>query len=78
MFVSELLGMMVIDVDTGRKVGYVCDVKLSRDKGLIESLIVSEGKNKFISRLFYFFRRVEIFRENIVMFGEDLVAVKTY
>lgn len=78
MYTSDVLGMMVIDIESGKKIGYVKDIKFSNDKGLIESIIVCEGKNRFISLLFYCFKRVEIYRENIVMFGEDLVAVKTY
>ena len=78
MYTSDVLGMMVIDFESGKKIGYVRDIKFSNDKGLIESIIVCEGKNRVMSCLFYYFRKVEIYRENIVMFGEDLVAVKTY
>jgi sporulation protein YlmC with PRC-barrel domain len=78
MYASDVLGMMVVDVESGKKIGFVRDIRFSNDNGLIESIIICEGKNKLISLFFYYFKRVEIYRENIVMFGEDLVAVKTY
>lgn len=78
MYISDVLGMLVVDCDSGTKVGYVSDIKFNNSNGMIESLIVSEGKNRFICRLFSYFKKIEIYRENIMMFGVDLVVVKTY
>lgn len=78
MFISILIDMVVIDNNTGKKVGYIRDIKLNRENGRLESLIVSEGKNKILCRLFSFFRQIEINKENIIMFGEDIVVVNLY
>ena len=78
MYISDVLGMLVVDCENGKKVGYVSDIKFNNSNGMLESLIVSEGKNRFICRLFSYFKKVEIYRDNIVMFGVDLVVVKTY
>ena len=78
MYISDVLGMLVVDCENGEKIGYISDIKFNKSDGMIESLIVSEGKNRFICRLFSYFKKVEIYRENIMMFGVDLVVVKTY
>jgi len=77
-YISILINMIVIDNSNGKKIGYIRDVKFNRENGMLESLIVSEGKNKLFARLISFFRQLEISRENIMMFGEDVVVVKMY
>ena len=70
--------MTVIDNSTGRKVGYLVDVKFSPSNGMLESIYVSNHKNKLISRLFSFINVIEVRRENILMFGEDVIVVKIF
>jgi len=78
MFFKSLLYMDVIDSNTGRKIGYLVDIRFDNSNGLIESIIVVECRKRLFSRLFSFFHQVEIYRENIVMFGEDVVVVKSF
>ena len=78
MFASILINMVVIDNCTGRKVGYIKDIRFNRENGRLESLIVTEGKSLVFSRIFSLFRQIEIYKENIVMFGEDIVVVNLY
>ena len=70
--------MVVIDNTTGKKIGHLIDIKLSQQTGILESIYVTSYKNKFLSKLFSFLNVIEIRRENIVMFGEDVIVVKIF
>ena len=70
--------MEVIDGSNGKRVGYLSDIKLNMENGMLESIIVVEGKRRLFAKLFSLLHRIEIYKENIMMFGEDVIVVKTY
>jgi YlmC/YmxH family sporulation protein len=70
---SDLKSKEVINVETGRRMGFVCDIEFSLENGKFTALIVP-GQRKF--RLF-FSKPEDIYLkwENIVKIGDDIILV---
>ena len=72
-YFSELRYKEVIDIHTGYRLGYVCDVELDDREGCISSL-VTPGRPRF----FGLFGREEDYVlpwQNIKCMGEDIILV---
>jgi YlmC/YmxH family sporulation protein len=72
-YYSELCYKEVIDIHTGFRLGYVCDVELDDREGCISSL-VTPGRPRF----FGLFGREEDYVlpwKNIVRVGSDIILV---
>lgn len=65
----------VIDINNGKRLGYVQDVYADFQTGRITSIIVPGGNNKFLS-LFSDNNDIVIPWEHIHCIGEDLILVK--
>ena len=73
-YFSELCCKEVIDIHTGFRLGYVCDVELDDKEGCIASL-VTPGRPRF----FGLFGREEDYVlpwKNIVRVGSDIILVE--
>lgn len=73
MKMSELEKLDVINLCTGERLGYICDIELSVDMGNIISFTVSSGNDIF------FFQKKEEYTipwKKIECVGEDTVLVK--
>ena len=73
MRLSELQHKDIINVEDGKKVGNIIDVKIN-DKGQMEGLIVE--RSKFFISFFTNNNEVEIKWEQIEKIGEDVILVK--
>lgn len=72
MKLSELQKKDIIDINSGIKVGNIIDIIIN-DSGVITSLIVDRnfGFSFFASR-----GEIEVYFEDIVKIGEDVVLIK--
>lgn len=72
MKLSELQKKDIIDINSGIKVGNIIDIIIN-DSGVITSLIVDRnfGFNFFANR-----GEIEVYFEDIVKIGEDVVLIK--
>lgn len=73
MRLSELQHKDIINIEDGKKVGNIIDVKIN-DKGQMEGLIVE--RSKFFISFFTSNNEVEIKWEQIEKIGEDVILVK--
>jgi len=73
MKLSELQRKDIIDINSGVKIGNIIDVNVN-DSGLITSLIVD--KTSFGLGIFLNRGEIEIFFDDIVKIGEDVMLVK--
>lgn len=72
---SELKMKDVIDINRGKKIGFINDVEIDLSQGRIKAFIVPSHQNWLMS---FFSRKQDIVInwENIVKIGEDVVLVK--
>ncbi len=71
---SELTMKDVIDVSTGKKLGFINDVEIDIDQGKIRAIIVPSHQN----RVFSFFSKKQdltIDWKDIQKIGEDVILV---
>ena len=73
MRLSDLQHKDIINIEDGKKVGNIIDVKIN-DKGEMEGLIVEHSK--FFVSFFTSSNEVEIKWEQIEKIGEDVILVK--
>ncbi|MFW5995712.1 MAG: YlmC/YmxH family sporulation protein [Halanaerobiaceae bacterium] len=71
---SEIMLKDVIDINTGRKLGYIDDVELDPDKGRIRAIIIPSSHYKLL-RLFSREQDVVIRWDDIKTIGEDVILV---
>lgn len=71
MKLSDLQKKDIINISDGVKIGNIIDVNIN-DKGIITSLIVD--RNTF--RLFSYNNEIEIYFDQIVKIGDDVILVK--
>ncbi len=65
----------VISITDGRRLGFISDVEIDFEKGIIESVIIP-GPSKFLG-LFGASEDIHIPWRDIYKIGEDLILVKT-
>ncbi|MFW5998239.1 MAG: YlmC/YmxH family sporulation protein [bacterium] len=71
---SQLKLKDVIDVNRGKRVGYIEDVDIDLNTGKIKAFIIPSTKNIFL-RLFSQTEDIEIQWEDIDKIGEDVILV---
>ena len=71
MKLSDLQKKDIINISDGVKIGNIIDVNIN-DKGIITSLIAD--RNTF--RLFSYNNEIEIYFDQIVKIGDDVILVK--
>ncbi|MFW6238058.1 MAG: YlmC/YmxH family sporulation protein [Halanaerobiales bacterium] len=71
---SEIMLKDVIDINTGRKLGYIDDVEVDPDKGRIKAVIIPSSHYKLL-KLFSREQDVVIGWEDIETIGEDVILV---
>ena len=74
MRLSEIQNKDVINLNSGMKVGNIIDIKINRETGKIESLILE--KKKF-SSIFNSNDEIEIYWTQINKIGEDVILVES-
>ncbi len=72
---SDFRQKEVISITEGRRLGFVSDVEIDFERGVIESIIIP-GPSRFFG-LFGSGEDVRVPWENIYKIGEDLILVKT-
>lgn len=72
MRISDLQAKKIISISSGRNIGNIIDAIVS-DNGMIESLIIEQGKN-----IFSFNRDMDatILWSDIAKIGEDVILIK--
>ncbi|MBQ3114884.1 MAG: YlmC/YmxH family sporulation protein [Clostridia bacterium] len=70
---SELKNKEVINVSTGERLGFVCDIEFDNETGKIKSIVLPPSKNK----LFSFSKENEtvILWNEIKKIGNDIIIV---
>lgn len=74
MRLSDLQNKDIVNVNDGRNIGSIIDVKIDEANGSIVSFVIEPNKN-----FFKFFNRgtdTEIRWQNITKIGEDVILVK--
>ena len=74
MRLSEIQNKDVINLNTGRKIGNIIDIKINRESGKIESLILERKK---FSSIFNSNDEIEIYWTQINKIGEDVILVES-
>ena len=73
MRLSDLQNKYIVNINDGKNIGNIIDVKIDEEKGNIYSLVIEPNKN------FFSFNRgkidTEIKWENIEKIGEDVILV---
>jgi YlmC/YmxH family sporulation protein len=74
MRLSDLQNKDIVDVNDGKNIGSIIDVKIDEDSGNIISFIIEPNKNffKFLNRG----TDTEISWQNITKIGKDVILVK--
>lgn len=72
MRLSELQSKDIININDGKKIGNIIDVKISEDGGM-EGLVVEQSK--FLVSMFTTRNEVEIKWSQIEKIGEDVILV---
>lgn len=75
MRLSDLQNKEIVNVNDGRNIGNIIDVKINALNGEIKSLII-EPNSKSIFSMFNKNGDTEIKWENITKIGEDVILVK--
>jgi YlmC/YmxH family sporulation protein len=68
---QELKKKCVIDLNSGKNLGKVCDLFFEKESGYITKLVVSGSKNSFFSS-----NKTQIEFSNIVKIGDDSILYK--
>ena len=74
MRLSEIQNKDVINLNTGRKIGNIIDIKINSESGKIESLILERKK---FSSIFNSNDEIEIYWTQINKIGEDVILVES-
>ncbi len=74
MRLSDLQNKNVVNINDGRNIGNIVDVKIDQEKGSITSFVIEPNKNfrSFIGRG----QNTEIDWSSITKIGEDVILVK--
>ena len=67
----ELRSLEVIDINEGRKLGFIVDVKVDCDKYKVESLLLPVSKDSWFSKQEF----IEIEWDNVKKVGMDCILV---
>jgi YlmC/YmxH family sporulation protein len=74
MRLSEIQHKDIVNINDGRKIGNIIDVRID-EKGLVAALVVEPAKGIF--KVFNAKdKEVEVYWNNIVKIGEDVILVK--
>ena len=71
---SEMMLKEVVDINTGKIIGYIEDVEFDPDQGKIEAVIIPSNHFKLL-RFFSKKQDVEIGWKDIKKIGEDVILV---
>ncbi len=71
--ISEFRQKEVVDIETGKRLGYICDMDLDEESGRVKSVTVPSGK-LFASVMKNSDKVIPW--EKIMKIGEDMVLVK--
>jgi len=71
---TNLQSKEIVSVDTGARMGYIIDLEIDVDSGLITDIII--GSRSGISHLFNKQEEIVIPWENIITLGNDVILVK--
>lgn len=72
---TEIQQKEFIEASDGRMLGFVCDARISKDKGIIEAFVVAQPKKMF--ELFSSDQTsVTISIQDVHVIGKDVVLVK--
>ncbi len=72
---SDFRQKEVISITEGRRLGFISDVEIDFEKGVIESIVIP-GQGRFFG-LFGAAEDIHIPWEDIYKIGDDLILVKT-
>ncbi len=73
MRLSDLQNKNVVNINDGRNIGNIIDVKIDQEKGSITSFVIEPNKNfRFMGRG----QNTEIDWNSITKIGEDVILVK--
>lgn len=67
---SELKNKVVININTGEKIGYIFDLLIKIPEGQITSLLISPLKNKYLKTTI-----LELSWKYIILIGIDTILV---
>ena len=71
---SELRLKDVIDINKGKKLGYIEDIEIDPEEGKIQAFIVPNNEN-FLIKIFTKNNEVTINWDDITQIGEDVILV---
>ncbi len=71
--ISDFRQKEVIDIDSGKRLGYICDMELDDESGRVISVTVPSGK--LFSSVMKNSDKI-ISWERIIKIGEDMILVK--
>ncbi len=71
---SDLRLKDVININSGKKLGYIEDIEIDPDEGKIRAFIVPSSEN-FLVRLFSKNKDITVNWEDIDLIGEDVILV---
>lgn len=74
MRLSDLQNKDVINIDDGKKIGNIIDIKIEENTGKIESLVVEPGR--FVLNVFASRQEFEVHWVDIEKIGEDVILVR--